>query len=204
MAHPVAQAEGGQLSPGLVPGLSPAASLGDERQGDVLQCVQVGEQIVELEDEADVVPAVAVELALGQGGEFEPVDPQVPAGRPVDPTDEVEQRGLAAAARPEDDGKSGRWDRYRHVQQGMDVFGAPALGARQSVGLNENLAHCGRFLVQPIGFLIQDPPFYIGIPVDSRGEVSSFNYLEDWADLDDIAVRRPCLDGAHEDEGGLW
>jgi hypothetical protein len=75
-----------------------------------------------LKYEADVVPPVPVELALGQGIEFDAVDPQLPAGWPVDPTNEIEQRGLAAAARPEDNGKGGRRDSKRHVQQGMDVF----------------------------------------------------------------------------------
>jgi hypothetical protein len=56
----------------------------------------------------------------------------------------------------------------------VDVFGAPAIGARQCVGLNERRVQSGTILLQPIGFWMQSASFYIGILADSKSEGISF------------------------------
>jgi hypothetical protein len=114
-----------------------------------------------LEDETDVLPAIFVELPLGEAGELNPFNLQLAAGGPVDPPEEVEQRGLATAAGPEHHGEGGARDRERHAEQGVDVFGAPAIRAREGVGLNGKAAQVGGLLIPPINSS-QDAQFYFG------------------------------------------
>jgi hypothetical protein len=64
-------------------------------EGDVVEHVQVGEEGVALEDRVDVA-------AVGRdGGEADPVEADVPRGRPLEAGDQAQRRRLAAAARAE-------------------------------------------------------------------------------------------------------
>jgi hypothetical protein len=81
--------------PGLPPGQP--GQLGGQQH--IVGHGQVVQQVEELEDHADPLPPEP-----GQPGLAEPVDPlsghgDRPAGRPVQPGDEVEQGGLAAPGR---------------------------------------------------------------------------------------------------------
>ena len=72
-----------------------------ERQEDVLERGQVGEQLERLEDEADAAAAQERQLVLGERLDRRAVDPHLALARPVEPGGEAEQRRLAASRRPE-------------------------------------------------------------------------------------------------------
>lgn len=85
---------------GAFPGV--AVSIQEARQLDVVPDGQVGEQVEELEDDADVSPAIERPLPVGKGGDVAAADPDRPGGRRVDAGDEVKERRLPAAGRPDD------------------------------------------------------------------------------------------------------
>ena len=76
-----------------------------DRQGDVFQDRQRGDQIEELEDDADVAAAEERALVFAQGGQFDFAamraykDP--PFGGTIDAGDEIEEGALAAAGFPD-------------------------------------------------------------------------------------------------------
>ena len=72
-------------------------------QNDVLQHGQDGDEVEELEDDADVVAAEARELALAHWAKFAAGDADAAGVGPVDAAQHVEQRALAAAAFAEED-----------------------------------------------------------------------------------------------------
>ena len=83
-------------------GIGLLGDLGDER--DVLARGEAGDQVVELKHEADVLAAVARERRLrrpltGRGR----ARTDAPARRSVEAAEDVQQRRLAAARRPEQD-----------------------------------------------------------------------------------------------------
>src|SRR5690606_37348377 len=65
----------------------------------VLLRVERRHQVVELEHEADVVTAPVRQLSRAHGVDALAVDLDLPAAGRVQPTDQVEQRGLAGAGR---------------------------------------------------------------------------------------------------------
>jgi len=67
-----------------------------KRKFDVLVGCEHGHEVVELEDVADVHAPPVGELGPGQRGDVRAADDELPAAGPVDPRDEVEERGLAA------------------------------------------------------------------------------------------------------------
>ena len=75
--------------------------LGDH--GDVLPRGKRRNEVVELEDEADVVAAVLGELLVVGLAQFLPVIADVAGGGAVEPAEDIQQRGLAAARGAEQD-----------------------------------------------------------------------------------------------------
>jgi len=71
-----------------------------QRQPDVLRRGQRRQQVVGLEDEADLLAAQQRQLPFGQVAQLRPADPHLAAGDPVQPGQAVHQRRLARAARP--------------------------------------------------------------------------------------------------------
>jgi len=72
------------------------------RQLDVLPHGQVGQEVEELEDDADVPPPVERALPVGQGGDVAAADPDRSGRGRVDSRDEVEERRLAASRGSDD------------------------------------------------------------------------------------------------------
>ncbi len=70
-----------------------------QRQLDVLERGQHRDQVVGLEDEPDVVGAPAGDLGLGEVAQILAVDDDLALGRPVQPRDQVQERGLARSRR---------------------------------------------------------------------------------------------------------
>ena len=92
--------------PDLVEQLQTALTFGStchscshHRDLDVLQCREVGEQVVKLEDQPDGVPAVVVELTRTTGQELT-VDGNRAARRFVEGSEQVDQRRFPATRRP--------------------------------------------------------------------------------------------------------
>jgi hypothetical protein len=104
----------------------PAGDLGlrlplhPERKGEVAGDVQMRIEGIALEHHGDVA------LAGGKRRHVAPLDHHPPAGRPLEPGGDVEDRALAAARRPEQGDELLRRDRERHVVDGGDA--AEALG----------------------------------------------------------------------------
>ena len=72
------------------------------RHLDVLERGQRRHQVEELEDEADLLAAQARQRVFVERGDVDAVDQDLARRRRVEPGDEPEQRGLAAARRPDD------------------------------------------------------------------------------------------------------
>ena len=73
-------------------------------QYDVLQDIQGGDEVEELEDESDILAAEEGAAVLVQGGELDAIQVDGAAIRLVDAADQVEQGALAAAALADDGG----------------------------------------------------------------------------------------------------
>ena len=97
----------------------PAAEM--QRQPDILQTRQRRQQVEELKDEPDLVAPHARQRIVGQTGERFAVDPDLAGRRTVEAANEVEQRGLPGARRPDDRHHLASRDRQRDVVEGGDV-----------------------------------------------------------------------------------
>ncbi len=76
-------------------GRGPATQV--EREGDVFQAGESGEEVEELEDEADFVAADAGELVVGDAAQEGAIDADIAIGGAIEPTDEIEESGFAGA-----------------------------------------------------------------------------------------------------------
>ena len=77
--------------------LSAGQRVQQQGQLDVLIGGQGGDQVVKLEDVADIVTAPGGEFAAAHIGKLVPVDVETTGGGPIDTGDEVEQGCLAAS-----------------------------------------------------------------------------------------------------------
>ena len=82
------------------------AGLGDavehQRQADILDQRQFGEEVVTLEDEADPAPPDQRQVVVADGGQIDPLEDHLPGGRPGDATEKVEERALSRPRGPGD------------------------------------------------------------------------------------------------------
>ena len=77
--------------------------LGDLRhQCDVLPGREARDQIVELEHEAHVAPAIRRETAVVEVGQLQVAEEKPAAGGMIEPAHDVQERGLATAGRPQE------------------------------------------------------------------------------------------------------
>ena len=88
-----------------------AAAVQARREQDVLLAGQLGDQVEELEDEADVRAAEAREAALALAVHANARDLDLAGVRAVEAAEQVQQRGLAGARAPE----------HRHELPGLDL-----------------------------------------------------------------------------------
>ena len=103
---------------GVVGPLGTAAAGADHGQLHVVGCGEVGQEIVELEDEADDVAAEARRVA--QPGHGDVVDAHVAGIGPVQAADELQQRALARAGRARQRDELARLEVERDVAQRVD------------------------------------------------------------------------------------
>ena len=132
---PVAQADQPQRSSGRI---GSRGDLGD--QGDVLAGGQAGDQVVELEDEADVLAAVARQGGVVGGGQVVVAVADGAAGGHVQAAEDVEQRRFAAAGRPEQDDELALVQVEVDAAQGVDLDLAHAVDLGDPAGLEDGRA----------------------------------------------------------------
>ena len=102
-----------------------------QREFDVLEHVQVGDKVVGLENEAYRTVAVGVPIAGTEflGGLI--VDDEVAVGVLIQAADDVEQRGLAAAGRPQNG------DEFALAEIEVDAFHGVHDGVRHAIVLDD-------------------------------------------------------------------
>ena len=91
------------------------------RELDVFERRQVGDQIVELEDKADVGAAVFHELRLVSGAHIAPVHRYGAGGRRIHAAQNVERRGLAGTRSTQNDGELAALDRKARAVERVDA-----------------------------------------------------------------------------------
>src|SRR5262245_8096502 len=92
----------------------------NERQGNVLQRAQSGQQVEELKDEADPGTPEERDLVIGHLPNEALIHQKLTAGGTIQTTDEMEQRAFSGAARPHDDGKLALGDIQRDAVESDD------------------------------------------------------------------------------------
>lgn len=100
----------------------------DERQLDVLEQVEAGQEVEGLEDEADVDVARLGALAFVEAGYVSPAEEVVAARRPVQESENVHERRLAAAARPHEGHVLTLVHGERHALEGLELAAGEAVG----------------------------------------------------------------------------
>ena len=107
-----------------------------EREHDVLPRVQHREQVEELEDEADVLPAELRQVVVAERRDLGPRDLYLPGGRLVEAREDVHQRGLARAGRAHDGRQARLLDVDRDAPECVD--GRLALSVPSSDALSDD------------------------------------------------------------------
>ena len=102
VVEPVAEPEALERSPRALRPLVPRDALVDERRGDVLERGRPREEVERLEDEADGAAPDAGQVVVVERPDLRPGEPVAPGCRPIEAADDVHQRRLAAAGRPDD------------------------------------------------------------------------------------------------------
>jgi hypothetical protein len=141
------------LHPGLEPDqrkslLRTHRPLGDLRhQGDVLSGREARDQIVELEHEAHVAPAIGRKTGVAEAGQLQVAEEQAAARGMIEPTHDVQERGLAAAGRAKkNDELAGPYLQVNALKgQNLHLAGDIALG--QSLRGKDGVVHGQRALL---------------------------------------------------------
>ena len=133
----------------------PADAAEQQRQRDVLRGGQLGDELAELEHEAEAVPAQAAALGLGHGVDPGPVEEDLAGVGHQDAGQAVQQRRLARAARAHD---------------GEDLAGVHGdAGAAQRGGLAEARTRRSRASIA----MVMAAPSSAGRPAGRRSSRSS-------------------------------
>jgi hypothetical protein len=101
------------------------AGAGDlHRHGDVLERRERRDEVKELEDEADLLATESGEAVFAELGDVDAVDQHVTRARRVQPGNQPEQRGLAAARGTDDRHELASGDVERDRMQDRERLGA--------------------------------------------------------------------------------
>src|SRR5690606_21725718 len=139
---PVRHADAAERGLGPLPALGGGEREVEQRELDVLVDRQLVDQVEALEDEAERAPPEVGPAALVVARDVGAVEDEPPAAGLVEQAEDVEQRGLAAAARPHDgDELAGPGlerdvvERGRlHLVGGIDLTEAFGLDERDALG----------------------------------------------------------------------
>src|SRR3989449_7514003 len=141
MAQPVGQADLGERGRGQLPRLGGRLAQEERRDHGVLQRGQLAEQVVELEDEADLLSPVVDKPRLAAREQVLATKEDAARRGPVERAEEVEERGLADAGRAhERDDLARSHDEARTPKDAHD-FGARPILLLELLGDQERLAH---------------------------------------------------------------
>ena len=91
------------------------------RQLHVLQSGEVGNQVIELEHEADIVTAVGGQLPGGIGRDLLVSQKDLSGGEGIHASQNIQQGGLARAAGTHDDTQFSLIDREVGILEGVDI-----------------------------------------------------------------------------------
>src|SRR5262245_44633600 len=91
-----------------------------QRQDQVLLGRQDGQQVEELEDEAELVAAQLRQVSVVELGDVGPVDQDPATGRAIEPGEHMEQGGLPRAGRAHDRREAVALELHAHVTQRVD------------------------------------------------------------------------------------
>ncbi len=86
-----------------LPGSLPVLPSGQQGQDDIIQGIQGRKEVIELEDKPDVVPPETGQRRIACCDQVNAVDVQLAMGGSVYPTQQVQQGGLAATTRADND-----------------------------------------------------------------------------------------------------
>jgi len=111
----VTEAERLQDLAGALAGVEAALAGELDRQGHVLQCGEGGDQVEGLEDKPDLLVADARQGAFVQIGDVHAVDEHTPIAGGVQPADQAQEGGFAAAGRPADSQELAPADGHGHT-----------------------------------------------------------------------------------------
>ena len=117
---------------------------------DVLERRERREEVERLEDERDGAAPEGEELATGRVGQIPPAHDDRPARRGVERADDVQQRRLAAARRPEDHAELAGAHAEGDVVERDDVRIADAIAAAGAAQLDQRFARTGGGLLSGI------------------------------------------------------
>src|SRR5262249_3235777 len=139
VTHAVAEphlAEGGG---GPCPRLGDRQPLKERREHRVLERAHLAEEVVELEDEADLPPPEPGQACLRPGEDVLAPEEHTSTGGSVERTQQVEQGGLAHPGRPDHRDALAWLDRERHAAQDTDDLGTDTILALEALGFEEML-----------------------------------------------------------------
>ena len=109
----------------------------NHRQLDVLEHIELGQQIEELKHEPDLSVPDAGQLARRGVLDHGPVELDRAAGGRVEATQDVHQRGFAAARRADDGDEFTLQDVERHVVQRANLLAAQMINFADAAKLNQ-------------------------------------------------------------------
>ena len=125
-----------------------------QRQLDVLKRGEHRDEVVHLEDEADVAGPPLGQLVGGHVRDFVAGDGDAAVRRDIEAAQQIEQGGLARAAGPHEGHEIAFVDVEIQALQHLDLFAAAAVGLVQTANLDEAVwfCHC-----RPLGPCLRAP-----------------------------------------------
>src|SRR5712692_2690747 len=127
MAQAIAEPDLGQRRARQLPRLLRGLSEEERRDHRVLERAHLAEQVVELEDEADLLPPVTHKVRLAAREEVLALPEDAARGRPVEGAEQVEERGLADAGGADEGDHLAGPDREACAAQDADDLGTRAV-----------------------------------------------------------------------------
>src|SRR5437870_3709900 len=139
MKYPVAQTDDVERGSDVLPALLLGELCQQKRQLHVFECIEHGDEVVELKDESDVAGPPAGQRRLAEAGDLLAVDDDPTARRPVDAGDQIKQRRLARAGRTHQSQKIAARNVQRDPVQNGDVKFVALVDLANIADLNQSL-----------------------------------------------------------------
>jgi hypothetical protein len=126
------------------PAFGPGERDEQKREFDILEGRENGNEMIELENVADVTGAPLGETGPGEAGHIVSVDDKVTGGGSVDPGDEIEEGGLSRTGWPHEGEELTAGDFQAEFLQGCDEVGSLLEGLGEVSDLDEAIGHVDR------------------------------------------------------------